>query len=204
MTGEKSKGRIMIIQLPQDFNALKGLASEVRLKILEILRKGERNVNEIKDEMGLPQSTIATNIMVLEEARLIETRNLKAAKGTQKICSALYDEFIIQFSEPNEAHGRHRGGDAHRALHRVQGLPPVRHVLDGKDHRVPGHPGLVPRARAREGGAPLVREGIRGLPVPQQCPVPGEAGAEAGGHRGAVLRDPRDQSPRGAPTSRCG
>jgi len=90
----------MIIELPQDFKAMKGLASEVRLRILEILRKGERNVNEIKDEMGLPQSTIATNIMVLEEARLIETRNVKAAKGTQKICSALYDEFIVQFAEP--------------------------------------------------------------------------------------------------------
>ena len=37
----------MIIQLPQDFKALKGLASDVRLKILEILRKGDRNVNEI-------------------------------------------------------------------------------------------------------------------------------------------------------------
>ncbi|MGA2379709.1 MAG: helix-turn-helix domain-containing protein [Spirochaetia bacterium] len=103
MTGKKSKGRIMIIQLPQDFKALKGLASDVRLRILDILRKGERNVNEIKDEMGLPQSTIATNIMLLEEARLIETKNMKAAKGTQKICSALYDEFIIQFAEPSEA-----------------------------------------------------------------------------------------------------
>src|SRR5208337_4216786 len=97
---EKSNGRIMIIQLPQDFKALKGLASDVRLKILEILRKGDRNVNEITQEMGLPQSTIATNIMLLEDARLIETRSLKAFKGTQKICSALYDEFIIEFTEP--------------------------------------------------------------------------------------------------------
>jgi predicted transcriptional regulator len=98
-----SKGRIRIIQLPQDFNALKGLASEVRLKILDILRRGEKNVNEIKDEIGLPQSTIATNIIFLEEAGLIETRNMKAAKGTQKICSTLYDEFIIRFSEPGVA-----------------------------------------------------------------------------------------------------
>ena len=89
----------MVIQLPQDFKALKGLASEVRLRILEILRNGERNVNEIKDEMGLPQSTVATNVMVLEEANLIETRSVKAAKGTQKICAALYDEFVVQFSE---------------------------------------------------------------------------------------------------------
>jgi predicted transcriptional regulator len=98
---ELNKGRIMIIQLPQDFKVLKGLASDVRLKILEILRRGDRNVNEIKDEMGLPQSTIATNIMILEEARIIETRSLKAVKGTQKVCSALYDEFIMEFSEPN-------------------------------------------------------------------------------------------------------
>ncbi len=100
MSHEKSNGRIMIIQLPQDFKALKGLASDVRLKILEILRKGDRNVNEITQEMGLPQSTIATNIMLLEDARLIETRSLKAFKGTQKICASLYDEFIIEFTEP--------------------------------------------------------------------------------------------------------
>jgi predicted transcriptional regulator len=98
--GRKNKGRILIIQLPRDFMALKGLASEIRLKILELLHKGEKNVNEIKEETGLPQSTIATNIMLLEEAKLIETRNIKAAKGTQKICSALYDEFVIEFSEP--------------------------------------------------------------------------------------------------------
>jgi predicted transcriptional regulator len=100
MAETKRKGRIMIIQLPQDYKTLKGLASEVRLRILEILRKGERNVNQVKEQMGLPQSTIATNIMFLEKAHLIETRSLKAAKGTQKICSALYDEIVIQFSEP--------------------------------------------------------------------------------------------------------
>ncbi len=100
MTNRNNKGRIMIIQLPRDFKALKGLASEVRLQILDILRKGERNVNDIKREMGLPQSTIATNILFLEEAKLIETRNVKAAKGTQKICSAMYDEFVIQLSKP--------------------------------------------------------------------------------------------------------
>jgi predicted transcriptional regulator len=100
-TGRKNKGRILIIQLPRDFAMLKGLASEVRLKILEILRKGDKNVNEIKEEMGLPQSTIATNIMLLEETKLIETRSVKATKGTQKICSAQYDEFVIQLSEEN-------------------------------------------------------------------------------------------------------
>jgi predicted transcriptional regulator len=96
---EKSKRRVMVIQLPQDFKTVKGLASEVRLKILEILRTGDRNVNEITQEMGLPQSTVATNIMILEEARLIDTKSVKAFKGTQKVCTSLYDEFIVEFAE---------------------------------------------------------------------------------------------------------
>jgi predicted transcriptional regulator len=37
--------------------------------------------------------------MVLEEARLIETKSIKANKGTQKVCSALYDDFIVEFAE---------------------------------------------------------------------------------------------------------
>jgi predicted transcriptional regulator len=82
---------------------VKGLASQVRLKILEILRAGDKNVNEITHEMGLPQSTVATNIMILEEARLIETKSIKANKGTQKVCSALYDEFIVEFAEQQRA-----------------------------------------------------------------------------------------------------
>jgi predicted transcriptional regulator len=100
MNSKGSKGRILMIQLPRDFGVLKALASEVRVRILDLLRNGEMNVNEIKDATGLPQSTIATNILVLEEARLVEARNQKAAKGTQKLCSALYDEFVIEFSKP--------------------------------------------------------------------------------------------------------
>jgi predicted transcriptional regulator len=96
----KETGRILIIQLPADFVVLKALASDVRLRILEILRSGEKNVNEIKNEIGLPQSTVATNIMLLQKAKLIETRSVKAAKGTQKICSALYDEFVIGLPGP--------------------------------------------------------------------------------------------------------
>jgi predicted transcriptional regulator len=99
MGSGKSPKRVMVIQLPQDVRVVKGLSSEVRLKILEILRQGDRNVNEIKDEIGLPQSTVATNVAILEEARLIETRSQKANKGTQKVCTALYDEFIIEFTE---------------------------------------------------------------------------------------------------------
>ncbi len=95
----------MVIQLPQDLKTVKGLASEMRLKILEVLRTGDRNINEITKEMGLPQSTVATNVVILEEARLIETKSIKANKGTQKVCSSLYDEFIVEFAEQAKEKG---------------------------------------------------------------------------------------------------
>jgi predicted transcriptional regulator len=84
---------------PEDgIEVLKGLASTIRVSILNALHaKGRLNVNEISRELGLPQSTVATNIQVLEEAGLIVTETVKAKKGHQKICSARFDEIIVRF-----------------------------------------------------------------------------------------------------------
>src|SRR6202140_5190977 len=77
---------------------LKGLASSVRVSILKLLRvKGPLNVNDISRFLALPQSTVATNVQVLEESGLIDTDTVKARKGHQKICSARYDEIIVRF-----------------------------------------------------------------------------------------------------------
>jgi len=76
---------------------LKGLSSPVRIRILRLLRSsGPLNVNQISQALKLPQSTVATNIQVLEGADLIRTETLKASKGQQKICSAPFDEVIIR------------------------------------------------------------------------------------------------------------
>ena len=54
------------------------------------------NVNQISEALGLPQSTIATNVQILEEAELIDTELVKASKGQQKICAARFDEIVIR------------------------------------------------------------------------------------------------------------
>ena len=84
---------------PEDgLDVLKGLASPIRVNILKALHaKGRLNGNESSRELGLPQSTVATNVQVLEEAGLIATETVKARKGHQKICSARYDEIIVRF-----------------------------------------------------------------------------------------------------------
>lgn len=81
-------------------DVLRGLASEVRIKILKALHlRGGLNVNEIADLLQLPQSTVSSNLQILEEAGLIKTETQKAKKGNQKICRAIYDEVLVMFKE---------------------------------------------------------------------------------------------------------
>lgn len=92
------KPRFLTIDPREGQSVLKGLASPVRAQILQLLNVRDRlNVNEISRELDLPQSTIATNIQVLEDAGLIISETVKARKGQQKICSARYNEIILRF-----------------------------------------------------------------------------------------------------------
>jgi len=101
------KPNFLTVSPESGVEVLKGLASPVRMAILRLLhRKGRLNVNEISRELALPQSTVATNIQMLEEAGLVDTYSLKARKGHQKICSAKYDEIILRFDSAEQ-----RGND---------------------------------------------------------------------------------------------
>src|SRR5262249_45386606 len=81
----------------RNFAVIRGLSSPVRIRILRALRRlGPLNINQIAQTLELPQSTIATNVQILEEAELIETHIGKATKGQQKICSARFDEIVVR------------------------------------------------------------------------------------------------------------
>ncbi|HVL21724.1 MAG TPA: metalloregulator ArsR/SmtB family transcription factor [Amaricoccus sp.] len=77
----------LIVDPLERLDILKALASETRIRILELLtRKGPHNVNQVAAELDLPQSTVSANIQVLVDAGLVRTRSQKARKGSQKIC----------------------------------------------------------------------------------------------------------------------
>jgi len=81
----------------QDSDAVRGLASPLRLQILRTLRQsGPMNVNGIAEALRLPQSTVATNVQMLEDAGLVHTEAVKASKGQQKLCSVRFDEIVIR------------------------------------------------------------------------------------------------------------
>lgn len=91
-----------VIDPANDLDKIEGLASKVRIEILKLIQASPRNVGAIAEIMQLPQSTIATNIMILERAGLIETEKVKGKKGTQKICTAKYSGFMIDMRNESQ------------------------------------------------------------------------------------------------------
>ncbi|MFA6937718.1 MAG: ArsR family transcriptional regulator [Treponema sp.] len=89
----------LVINPLEDIKKIKALASEPRIQMLNLLREKTLNINEIADELKLPQSTVATHISILEDAGLIVTESVKAKKGNQKLCRPSFHELLIQFPE---------------------------------------------------------------------------------------------------------
>jgi predicted transcriptional regulator len=98
-----SEQKILIIDPIADIDVIKGLASGMRIKILGLLHEKSMNVNDLAKSLHLPQSTVATNVQVLEKSGLIRTENVKARKGSQKICHGVYREMLIQFQQTKKA-----------------------------------------------------------------------------------------------------
>lgn len=78
----------------------KALASEDRVRILDLLDFGNYTVNELAERLELPVSTASLHIKVLEDANLILTRLESATRGTKKVCFKNIDS--IQFNLVNE------------------------------------------------------------------------------------------------------
>ena len=90
----------LVLDPERDIEVLKGLASAVRIRILKLLHfRGPMNGNEIADALSLPQSTVSTNLQVLESTGLIRTETQKARKGNQKVCHPLFEEVLVMFKD---------------------------------------------------------------------------------------------------------
>lgn len=93
-------GTVLVIDPSERQDIIKALASEVRISILKILRSGEaKNVNQIAEELMLPQSTVSANIQILESIGLITTESQKARKGSQKVCRSAFKEILVAFQD---------------------------------------------------------------------------------------------------------
>ncbi len=72
------------------------LADNTRLKILKILKKGEKNVSKIVEGMKLSQPTVSHHLKKLEEAGLVLKRQYKRWVFYQ-VNKSLLKNFIESF-----------------------------------------------------------------------------------------------------------
>jgi predicted transcriptional regulator len=94
----------LVVDPEDDFAMLRAFASEARVKVLKLLHtRGSMNVNDIAKALDLPQSTISSNIQILEDAGLIRTESQRARKGNQKICHTSFDQVLVMFKEDTGA-----------------------------------------------------------------------------------------------------
>lgn len=95
-------GRMLLINMDDESvdienveRLLKGLASGPRLDILRYLGSHSSSVNEIAEALGMPTSTAALHIGLLEKSGLIRTELVPASRGLKKTCVRLYDQIMI-------------------------------------------------------------------------------------------------------------
>lgn len=79
------------------------LSGELRIKILELLQGGRKNLNEISSALEIPLSTATVNIQKLEEAGLIITMHEPGKRGIQKLCSLAYDQVLFKLKGDSAA-----------------------------------------------------------------------------------------------------
>ena len=63
--------RLLVIDVEESLELLNALSSETRLAMLKFLSGQKLNVNELAEKLSLPQSTVSTNLSILEKAGLI-------------------------------------------------------------------------------------------------------------------------------------
>lgn len=75
----------------------KALSTETRLEIIKLLNANSLNINEISEKLGIPASSAALNVKVLEEADIIHTELHPGVRGSMKLCSLKRDHisFVI-------------------------------------------------------------------------------------------------------------
>lgn len=101
--------KFLLVDPEESLDLIKGLASPVRVSILKLLGlNGPKNVNEIASELGLPQSTVSSNLQILEDTGLIVCRVVKARKGSQKVCESAFSEILVAFRDIHGARDDNR------------------------------------------------------------------------------------------------
>ncbi len=64
----------MFVRVPTDLAVLHAIVEPTRRRILDVVRTGERSVNELVEAVGVDQPGVSRHLKVLRDAGLVEVR----------------------------------------------------------------------------------------------------------------------------------
>lgn len=82
------------------------LASDVRLKMINLLAKQEMNVKQLAEALGLSSAIMTMHVKKLEKAGLIDTKMVPGRGGARKMCTLVTDFIEIDFPSRFDAEPR--------------------------------------------------------------------------------------------------
>lgn len=88
------------MQLEIDQSSLvvyEALASEVRIKIIQLLSKNKMNIKELAEALGISSPIVIKHIKKLEDAGIIKTEKVPGKSGLQKLSILKVDHIEINF-----------------------------------------------------------------------------------------------------------
>lgn len=77
----------------------KALSSDERIKIIQKLVNTSLNISEVASMLGIPQSSAAMHMKVLENAGIIQSEMLPGERGTMRLCTRSMDRIEINLAE---------------------------------------------------------------------------------------------------------
>lgn len=87
---------------------LHALSTELRLRIMKELWKGGCSVNELARALGVPVSTMALNVQILERAGLVVCEMKPGSRGTVKLCTQRVSTINLNLAQTDDSGRRIR------------------------------------------------------------------------------------------------
>lgn len=81
----------------------KALSSNVRLQILDSIKFKPLNISEIAEKVGIPISSTALHIKLLEDADIVITQSVPGLRGSQRICGLKIEKIHFTILNQEEA-----------------------------------------------------------------------------------------------------
>lgn len=79
------------------------LASETRLRMIELLMERKRNIKELAETLGVSSAVVTKHVQQMEEAGIVHCESVAGVRGTQKLCSLKPERVTLVFRRMAEA-----------------------------------------------------------------------------------------------------